>query len=152
MHLKTRVTALLGVAVLVGLTYAWAEDTVKPAKPAKPAPAATAKPAPAAKAEVPKKASKGRLPPHFGKAGLSDAQRDKVYAIQTKYKADLDKLEEQLRTMRAQEMTEMEGVLTPEQKTKVEQFRAEAQKKRDEKKKTAEPDDDDEEKPAAAAK
>ena len=132
MRMKTGWASLLGIAVLMGLTYAWAEDT---AKPAKPAPAA-------------KKAVKGRLPLYFAKAGISDVQRDKVYAIQGKYKPQIDKLEEELKALRAQEMTEVEGVLTAEQKTRLSELRAEAQKKRDEKKKTM-PDSDDEDEAGA---
>jgi hypothetical protein len=128
----------------MGLTYAWAEDTAKPAKPA----AAAAK---SEKSE--KKAAKGQLPPYFAKAGISDVQREKVYSIQGKYKPQIDKLEEELKALRAQEMTEVEGVLTAEQKTRLAELRAEAQKKRDEKKKTAPAEsDDDDEKPADTAK
>ena len=141
MKTTSRATALLGIVVLVGLTYAWAEDAPK-----------TAKPAATAKAE--KKAVKGRLPPYFAKAGISDVQRDKVYSIQAKYKPQIDKLEEELKALRAQEMTEVEGVLTAEQKTRLTELRAEAQKKRDEKKKTMPESDDDEEaeKPADTKK
>ncbi|HVW00691.1 MAG TPA: hypothetical protein VHB77_10135 [Planctomycetaceae bacterium] len=139
---KVRGASLLGIAILMGMTYVAAQET-KPAKPA-----------PAAKAETTKKAARGRLPPYFAKAGISDVQREKVYSIQAKYKPEIDKLEEQLKALRAQEMTEVEGVLTAEQKTRVTELRAEAQKKRDEaKKKTAESDDDEQtEKPAATGK
>jgi hypothetical protein len=144
MTMKSGAASVLGIAMLLGLSYAWAQDTPKPTKPA---------PAPTAKSETTKKASKGRLPPHFAKVGVSDVQRDKIYSIQGKYKPEIDKLEEQLKALRAQEMTEVEGVLTTEQKTRVSELRAEAQKKRDEKKKTAPAEsDDDEDKPAETAK
>jgi len=143
---KVRGASLLGIAVLMGMTYVAAQET-KPVKPA--AKAETTK------AETTKKAVKGRLPPYFAKVGVSDVQREKVYAIQAKHKPEIDKLEEQLKSLREQEMTEMEGVLTGEQKTRLAELRAEAQKKRDEAKKKMPPDTDDgdeTEKPAATGK
>ncbi len=87
----------------------WSQDAAKPAT----------KGAPAKEAAAEKKEDKkpvNRLPANYGKLGLTDAQRDKVYAINDKYEPQLDALEEQLKTLRAKRTTEIEAVLTPEQK------------------------------------
>jgi Spy/CpxP family protein refolding chaperone len=63
--------------------------------------------------------AKGQLPQGWGKLGLSSEQRQKVYAIQTDYRAKRSDLEKKLAEMRKQERTEMEAVLTDDQKAKL---------------------------------
>ena len=79
----------------------WSQDAAKP----------TTKGAAASE-----KKTTNRLPANYGKLGLTDAQKDKVYAINDKYETQLDALEEQLKTLKAKRGSETEAVLTAEQK------------------------------------
>lgn len=75
-------------------------------------------PKPTAKKDEPK--AKGFLPQNWGKIGLSDAQKQEIYKIQNKYNADIEKLEDQIRDLKAARDKEMKTVLTPEQKKRLE--------------------------------
>jgi len=55
---------------------------------------------------------RGQLPPNWGKLGLSDEQKQKVYAAQGKYRDKIDALKKQMADLQDQEKKEMEGVLT----------------------------------------
>jgi len=59
---------------------------------------------------------KGRLPANFGKLGLNDTQKDKIYAIQGSYSDQLDALEAQVAAVKAKRDHEVEGVLTEDQR------------------------------------
>lgn len=78
----------------------WSQDTTKPTT----------------KGKAVEKKTTNRLPANYGKLGLTDAQRDKVYAINDKFESQLDALEDQLKALRAKRGTEVEAVLTAEQK------------------------------------
>ena len=84
---------------------------------------------PTTKAAEPAKKVTNRLPSNFGKLGLTDAQRDKVYAVNEKYDAQLDDLEEQLKALRARRASEVEAVLSVEQKTILKDLTDEAKEK-----------------------
>lgn len=71
---------------------------------------------PTTKGAAAEKKTTNRLPANYGKLGLTDAQKDKVYSINDKYEAQLDALEEQLKALRAKRGSETEAVLTAEQK------------------------------------
>ncbi|HJZ59999.1 MAG TPA: hypothetical protein VKE74_33965 [Gemmataceae bacterium] len=60
--------------------------------------------------------AKGMLPPNWSKIGLSDSQKQDIYKIQNKYNSEIDKLEAQIKDLKATRDKEMKGVLTPEQK------------------------------------
>jgi thiol:disulfide interchange protein len=103
-------------------------------------PAATAKPAEAA--EKPKR----RLPNNYGKLELSPAQRDKIYMIQLQYQSQIDEMESKLAELKTRQGSEVAGVLTKEQRAKLDELVLAAKKKKDDAKaKPATP-----EKPAAA--
>ncbi len=109
--------------VLAGFTMAgWSQDAAKPTTKGEPAKGAAAE-----KKEDKKPVN--RLPANYGKLGLTDAQRDKVYAIQDKYDAQLDALEEQLKALRAKRSSETEAVLTVEQKKILKDITDEAKEK-----------------------
>lgn len=95
------------------------------------------------KAEPAKTEAKGparRLPNNFGKLGLSDEQKEKVYAVQAKYAEEIARLQKQLADARAKVKVETEALLTAEQKTKLAEFVAATQKKiEDAKKQDAKP-------------
>ena len=97
----TSVFVLLTCCSMVG----WSQDSAKP----------TTKGAAAEKKAEDKKPT-NRLPSNYGKLGLTDAQKDKVYAVQEKYDAQLDALEEQIKSLRAKRSSETEAVLSVEQK------------------------------------
>lgn len=84
---------------------------------------------------------KGFLPPNFGKLGLSDEQKQKVYTIQAKYKAEKDDLNKKLKKITDDQNAEIAGVLTPDQKEKLKEITSfeKTEKKKDEPKKKEEP-------------
>jgi len=82
-----------------------------------------------------RKKPRGRLPNYYGKVGVSEEQREKIYAIQAMYRPKIEALEKQIAELKAKEDAEVEAVLTPEQKKKVEESRAAAAKKRAERRK-----------------
>jgi hypothetical protein len=95
---------------------------------------------PGAKAEAAEgKKAKGRLPPYYGDI-VTPAQRDKIYEIQGKFEAQIAGLAEQIKALQQARETEIEGLLTPEQKTLLDKTRDAARAKIQEKaaaKKTA---------------
>lgn len=82
----------------------------------------------AAKKDDPKETKKaeptakvrGQLPQNWGKLGLSDDQKQKVYSIQAKYGEEIDKLESQIRELKQKMAKERLEVLTADQKKKLE--------------------------------
>ena len=112
-----------------------AAKTESPATKAETPPKAASNPAKEASAKAaPGKAApgkaKGRLPPQYGKLNLTDAQRDQIYAIQGRFKEQIEQLEKQLKEAQAKEDTEIEGVLTAEQKTQLDALLEAAQQKK----------------------
>lgn len=77
-----------------------------------------------AKADAESKATR-RVPAFFAKAGVTDEQREKIYAIRAKHQAKIEGLSKQLADARATELAECEAVLLDAQKKVLEQLRAE---------------------------
>jgi Spy/CpxP family protein refolding chaperone len=95
------------------------------------------KPTPAAKPGDDAK-PRGRLPANFGKLDLTSEQRTRIYEIQGQYDQQIDALVAQLEEARDRRDTEVEAVLTADQKDQLTKLRAESrQKKADRKSKTA---------------
>ncbi len=88
------------ILLLCSSISGWSQDAAKPTT----------------KGAAVEKKTTNRLPANYGKLGLTDAQKDKVYAINDKYESQLDALEEQLKALRAKRGSETEAVLTSEQK------------------------------------
>lgn len=65
---------------------------------------------------------KGALPANFGKLGLSDEQKQKVYSIQAKYKTEKDDLNKKLKKVTDDQNADVFGVLTPDQKEKLKEL------------------------------
>jgi len=84
---------------------------------------------------------KGALPANFGKLGLSDEQKQKVYSIQAKYKTEKDDLNKKLKKVTDDQNAEVFGVLTPDQKEKLKELTSfeKTDKKKEEVKKKEEP-------------
>ena len=60
--------------------------------------------------------ARGYLPSGWKKLNLSDEQKLKVYAAQAKYRDQIDKLEEQIEKLKAEQQSEIVKVLTADQK------------------------------------
>ncbi|HVS38935.1 MAG TPA: hypothetical protein VMS17_25480 [Gemmataceae bacterium] len=59
----------------------------------------------------------GHLPPHYKKLGLSDKQIQDIYKVQASYKDKIDALQQQLDDLKKAEHTDVENILTADQKT-----------------------------------
>jgi len=64
--------------------------------------------------------AKGQLPQNWKQLGLTDDQTQKVYKIQNKYNDDIDKLDAQIKDLKAKMSKERNEVLTVEQKKRLE--------------------------------
>lgn len=62
---------------------------------------------------------KGFLPMNWGKLGLSEEQKQKVYGVQAKYRDKIGDLEKQISDMKKQQQTDMEAVLSDAQKARL---------------------------------
>lgn len=82
-----------------------------------------------------RKKARGRLPNYYRAAGVTKAQTEKIYEIQATYRPKIEALEKQLEDLKSKQDAEVEAVLTPEQKKKVEELREAARKKRESRKK-----------------
>jgi colicin import membrane protein len=69
-----------------------------------------------------------RLPNFYGDL-VDGAQKEKIYAVQDKYGPQIDALAEQVKALQAKRDAEIEAVLTPEQKAKLEKARADSKAK-----------------------
>jgi Spy/CpxP family protein refolding chaperone len=67
-----------------------------------------------------------RVPPYFGQIGLTEAQRESIFKVQSKHQPKIDALQKQIDSIRAQMMEECEGVLTSSQQKLLEERRAAA--------------------------
>jgi len=101
--LLTGTIALFACCSLIGL----AQDGTKPA-----ATKATA----ADKSDAKSDAKKGRLPANYGKLGLTEAQKTKIYGIQGQYEDQLDSLEKQIEAIKTKRDGEVAAVLTDDQR------------------------------------
>jgi hypothetical protein len=95
---------------------------------------------PGEKPAATEKKSVRRLPAYYGDL-VDKTQREKIYALQEKYDAQLSPLTEQIKSLQDQRDKEIEAVLNADQKAKLEKARADAKAKAAERaatKKTAE--------------
>ena len=76
---------------------------------------------PKKKDDAPVKA-KGMLPANWGKLGLTDEQKQSVYKIQGKYSEEIDKLDAKIKELKGTRDKEMKGVLTADQKKRLEEI------------------------------
>jgi Spy/CpxP family protein refolding chaperone len=108
---RSRIAGIVLVA-FVACGIVWAQDAPKPT----------------AKAAAEKAA--GRLPNNFAKLGITDAQRQKIYSLQAKYNDQIEVLMKQVEDLRSKRDTEVEGVLTPEQRDKLKTLQKDAAAKK----------------------
>lgn len=62
---------------------------------------------------------RGFLPPNYGKLGLSNEQKQKIYGIQSKYKSDIEELNKKIKKASEDQRLEIFGVLSNDQKEKL---------------------------------
>ena len=77
--------------------------------------------------------SDDRLPANFGKVGLSDDQKKKIYAIQDQYENELKELQKKLADLRSKQHAECEAVLTAAQRQLLQEHAETSKKKSSEK-------------------
>jgi Spy/CpxP family protein refolding chaperone len=123
--------ALVASALLL-LPMSYAQDAKK-ADDAKPA------------AKKERAEPRGRVPNYYGRLGLSDEQKTKVYAIQDKYDDQIQALQKQIAEIRTKQEAEIAAVLTDSQKKILAEIVDAAKKKKAE---TAKKKSDDEVKKA----
>jgi Spy/CpxP family protein refolding chaperone len=75
-----------------------------------------------AKKENPATKFKGRLPPNWGKLGLTDEQRQKVYKVHAKYKTEIDILNKKIQELEVLRDKERLEILTDEQKKRLQEI------------------------------
>lgn len=68
----------------------------------------------------------GPLPSYFGKIAVSDEQRVQLYKIQNDYEARIDELQRQVKALIQERDSKMEELLTPGQKLRLAELKAEA--------------------------
>lgn len=86
------------------------------------------------KLETPETKSSNRLPNNYGKLGLSEEQRKKIYAIQAEYREKIDSLLREVEDLRAQETLEIQNTLSASQQAELLKLLEDTRKKREEKK------------------
>lgn len=72
---------------------------------------------------------KGQLPAHYSKV-VDEAQRAKIYELQSQYRTQLDALTAQIIEIKAKRDAAIAAVLTPEQLAKVQKFKADSDAKK----------------------
>jgi Spy/CpxP family protein refolding chaperone len=71
------------------------------------------------KKDEPMTKAKGMLPANWGKLGLTEDQKQKVYRVQNKYNEEIDLLELKIKELKEKMAKERFEVLTPEQKKRL---------------------------------
>jgi Spy/CpxP family protein refolding chaperone len=59
---------------------------------------------------------RGMIPQGWGKLNLSASQKQSIYAIQAEYKEKIQKLEDEIASLKTEQQKKMVGVLTADQK------------------------------------
>jgi hypothetical protein len=121
-----RIVRIAAAMILPAL--AWAGTPTVRAADEKPA-AAEKKDAPEAKPRKAPADFRGPLPLYYTKV-VSPDQKEKIYAVQTKYEAEIKALQAKIAEIEAARNKEIDAMLTPDQLKRVEELRAEAQKAR----------------------
>lgn len=81
---------------------------------------------------------RGPLPFYFGKLGLSDEQKEKMYGIQDEYEVKLEALRQQIIQLEGERDQKLEAMLTPGQKLRLKELREEAAREAEAKEKAGE--------------
>jgi Spy/CpxP family protein refolding chaperone len=84
---------------------------------------------PAVTAPKERKKPRGRLPAYFAKV-VTDKQREQIYEIQAKYNDQIAKLKEQLVELSTKRDSEVEQVLTDEQRAEIAKLKSQRRSRR----------------------
>jgi len=71
-------------------------------------------------------APRRRLPNYYGQIGISDRQRERIYGLQAEYNSEIEELQAQIDTLKAERDAEIESVLTDVQKRRLDVRKEEA--------------------------
>jgi len=71
-----------------------------------------------------------RLPNNYGKIGLSNSQKDKIYGIQSDYRSKIGEILRELEDLRTQQSLDIQSVLTEDQKKELNKVLEASRKKR----------------------
>jgi len=102
-----RLLSLALIFVIVSVVLAQEKDAPKKDKPTEP-----------------DKKYKGFLPANFKKLGLTDAQVQAIYKLQTEYREKIDNLKKQIDSLKAAEKAAIEKVLTEVQLKRLKEIRS----------------------------
>lgn len=117
---RVAAVGILPALIWAGMPSVRAADEKPAAKEAKAAPEGKAKKAPAD--------YRGPLPFYYSKV-VSPDQKEKIYAIQEKYDAELKAVKAKLKEIEDARNKEIDALLSPEQLKRLEELRAEAKTK-----------------------
>ena len=70
------------------------------------------------------RAKTGRVPNGYGQIGLTRDQKERIYGIQAAYSERIKQLEEELETLRTEQVVQIKNVLTDTQKAAIENYEA----------------------------
>lgn len=76
----------------------------------------------APKKDEPVPRAKGQLPQNWGKLGLTDEQKQKVYTIDAKFDTEIDELKAKIESLKKKKYLEQLTVLTGDQKKTLEEI------------------------------
>jgi hypothetical protein len=111
---------LVAVAVSAGaMTLLFSSLPLGAQEPKVPPSETKTTPAPAKRSFDPAR----RVPTYFGQLGLTNEQRESIYKVQGKHLPKIEALEKQITEIRAQNLTECEGILSASQKQLLDQKR-----------------------------
>ena len=101
--------------------------------------------------KVEKKGGEGRVPAYYGQIGISQKQRDAIYAAQANYAAQIDVLQKQIKDLEGKRDAEVGAVLTADQQKQLAELVEAGKKKAGEQAKNKKkPDETEAAKPDAA--
>lgn len=66
--------------------------------------------------------AKGTLPQNWSKIGLTDAQKQDIYKVQTEYRGKIEDLQAQIKKLQNDERAELQKVLTDAQKARLKEI------------------------------
>ncbi len=117
---------------IVLIAFLGMTSTAMLAQAADTAPAKSENASPAAAKQSPSKGTpegakkSRRLPSGYGMLGLNDGQREQIYSMQASYQNQIEKLRAELAQLTQQRDDKIEAILTPGQKARLQEMRAEA--------------------------
>jgi hypothetical protein len=104
------------VALALAVSIANSEEKERGKNSEKPPAKAAKESSGKVRAKAASKEGRRRLPRYYGKLGLTEGQKDKIYGIQAKHESEIDKLEKQLADAKAKQESDCRKILNADQK------------------------------------